>query len=231
MAKCKLLIIPATLDSVAFDATIQESHASTATIPTHPVEQGADIADHVRVGLDQFTAEAFVTNTPIDVPDTQMDGVTGGVSGMDLDVPAPPLSLPIAIPGAGAIGAALGIKNPAPQQRANVLNFSGDFDRVTAVYTALQAIVEAAELCEIATGLRYYSNMVISQLTAPRNAESGGGVTFSFQATQIRIVETKTVAAPKIPASGSASKVNKGVQTPKDATPPQQASTWYNATH
>jgi hypothetical protein len=50
---------------VELDAAITEEHTFTNNVSTHPVEDGSDIADHVRLSPEQITIEGFVTNSPI----------------------------------------------------------------------------------------------------------------------------------------------------------------------
>lgn len=52
------------VDILTFDATIQESHASEWEVTRHPVEEGAEPADHVRERPQTFTLMATVTITP-----------------------------------------------------------------------------------------------------------------------------------------------------------------------
>ena len=47
------------------DATIKVGHKSTSTVTRHPVEEGADIADHTRPEPDSISVEAVVSNTPM----------------------------------------------------------------------------------------------------------------------------------------------------------------------
>lgn len=51
---------------LTFDATLSEDHKWSSTITDHPVELGADIADHVRKDLDELTLEVFISNSPVE---------------------------------------------------------------------------------------------------------------------------------------------------------------------
>jgi hypothetical protein len=48
-----------------FDAVLQEKHEITSTITEHPVEEGSNIADHVRPDPIVLNIQGVVTNTPI----------------------------------------------------------------------------------------------------------------------------------------------------------------------
>ena len=94
-----------------FDVVKSEQHNISTFITEHPVESGADIADHVRSNLDTFTLEGFVTNAPISgVDKTKISQKIGDYKGLDLTPVIPEYQAPLApTPGAvfGAIGGAL----------------------------------------------------------------------------------------------------------------------------
>ncbi len=48
-----------------FDATISEVFASTSDVTDHPVEEGADVSDHVRRRPREFDVHGWVSNDPI----------------------------------------------------------------------------------------------------------------------------------------------------------------------
>lgn len=51
--------------TITFDLIEDEDGEQTADISEHPVEVGADVADHVRVGLPTVSLKAFSTNEPL----------------------------------------------------------------------------------------------------------------------------------------------------------------------
>jgi hypothetical protein len=211
-----LEIIRADGSSIIFDASLREGHEGETDVTVHPVELGADVADHARTKPRKFSVDAFVTNTPIDVPETNMDGVTGSVSGVDLDLPVPPFSFPIGVPGLGAVAKVAGLTGSKPQARANALNFSGPFDRIGSVLRDLWDIQESAEEISVVTGIRRYDHMLIARISAPRTAETSGGMTFTIDFAEIRKVATKTVAVPKDKSAKSAK--SKGSQPATEET-------------
>lgn len=50
---------------LVLDASLSETHAQDAEATDHPVEQGANITDHVRPKPQMLTIEGFVSNTPV----------------------------------------------------------------------------------------------------------------------------------------------------------------------
>lgn len=59
---------PASVGSIVLDASIREVHSSSATITDHPVEDGANIADHVNRRPDVIAIEGVVSNTTLIFP-------------------------------------------------------------------------------------------------------------------------------------------------------------------
>lgn len=158
---------------ISFDAVVRDSHESTATVTEHPVEQGANISDHVRPDLDRVVLEAIVSNTPITQPVSQADGATGAPGDVDL---------------INRDGDTIGA--------ARVLLFDGEFDRVRSVYDELRRLKDTGTVVDIITSLREYDSMIIRAVNPQRDASSGSLLRIQIEATQIRIVESEIVEAP-----------------------------------
>jgi hypothetical protein len=67
--------------SIWIDVSIREQHNSSAEVTRHPVEEGADVSDHVRLQADQLQIEGLVSNQPIELPGSHAQGVTADESG------------------------------------------------------------------------------------------------------------------------------------------------------
>jgi hypothetical protein len=50
---------------ISFDATLTEKHTADAVVTEHPVEQGADIADHVRPKQATLEITGLITDYPV----------------------------------------------------------------------------------------------------------------------------------------------------------------------
>jgi len=207
---------PGTLQSsttIEFDATITETHTSSAQVTERNVEKGANISDHVRPAQDRFSAEAVVTNAPIRTPATNAEGAKGEYGQIDasttLRVPTPAF---IGIPGT-RIGVPV-------QGSATVLKFDREFNRVRNVYDELVAIVNTPIIVTIDTGLRVYDDMVIVNLSAPRNVEDA--IHFSFEAVGVRFVESRTVTVQQS-NGGRKKKGHKNTKEAKEDGPEQSA--------
>lgn len=157
--------------SITFDATPEQVHDSDADVTEDPVESGAPISDHVKPLPRKVSLSIVVSNTPIAQPPDQMNGVTGSVAPLDL--------------GKGVT--------------ANVLQWSGTFDRVKTVHEELERLKDTGTLVTIVTSLRDYPNMVLKSISARRSAEIGDSLEANLQFVQVRIANTTTAPAPATP--------------------------------
>lgn len=242
------------LVTIEFDATVREQHTSSAVVTEHNVEKGPNVSDHVRPELDRITLDAHVTNTPIRVPKTNLDGARGSVGPVSLNVETREdtttnkgitiptrLDVPRLLPGVGLIvGSGLldstttvqvqthDTKPGKSTQTANVLQFDSPFDRVRSVYDELIVLKDSATLVTISTSLRQYDNMILRNISVPRQVQDGNACTFTIDAQQIRFVTSKRVPAPK--TKMGASKKNLGSK-PTTETKTPKASVAYKLAH
>lgn len=232
---------------ISIDATMEEAHESSALVTEHAVETGANVSDHIRAENDRLTLNFMISNTPIKVPGSHLDGVTGQIAPMDLFFQTSPRRsegnpkmVGSFVPGS-FVG--FGIKtlpskvsfDPQPLVRgtieaegATVLQFSGTFDRVRAVYEELLNLSRNGTLVQIVTGIRTYENMAIVSVSAPRDAAHGNAIVFSLNAVQVRLAETQTVAAPEPEETRGRRNVARGGQPTAETDNGPRASLWHN---
>lgn len=224
---------------LAFDGTVREMHNGALIVPTHPVEKGANMADHARKQLALLVAEVFVTNHPIKEPATGMNGVRGSVRNLDLALTAAEetrqqrsvtypkkFDLPIGVPIAGSILNATGALNStdtvtvqtrttvsAPDgATAQVLQFDAPFDRVRSTFEELEGLQQGVVLLTATTSVKEYTNLVIENLTISREFKDGSSGAFTFNLREIRFAETQTVKVP-IDKKKAVSKTNQGAKS------------------
>lgn len=58
-----------TTDTLDVDAILTENDTHSATITEHPVEQGANFADHIRTDAEKLHLDLLFTTTPLTAPD------------------------------------------------------------------------------------------------------------------------------------------------------------------
>ncbi len=207
--------------SIEFDATMREDHHGTTAVTQYNVERGVNVSDHARPNLDTITFDCIVTNTPIKVPRTNMQGVTGGFHPVEITTPTIP-NFPRVLPGVGLITSFL---PPGSQTtKVNVLEFDGAVDRIRAVYDELQLLQQSATVVRLATRLRDFEEMVITSLSSPRGPADGESITFSMQAQQIRFVDSEVVAVK----ADEHKKKTKGVKSAKPTDPHDSESVLHN---
>lgn len=180
--------------AIDVDVSQREGHELGAESTDHAVERGADISDHAKPTNGTVTFEGVVSNHPLEVPRTQMDGVTGSVQ-----------SVPLRSGG-----------------HASALKFSAAFDRARAVDRLLQHLITTRTLVRIVTHLRDYEEMLITRFRVDLDAQTGNALPFSMDAKKLRIVETQVGQVPR-PAERRGQRTQQRGNQPPEPTPPLQS--------
>lgn len=180
------------LEAIAFDATLREVHNAGATVTAHTVESGASVADHVRPSAIKASFDCFVSDSPSEVPVTQMYGATGRVRAASLDGgKMPELETP------AQKGRAARYVDRSVKATANVLQFDAEFSRVGRVYEQIDRLRRDATIVTATTLLDTLDNMVITNVSAPQTAKDGNGIVFGLELEQIRFAESQIVDVPE----------------------------------
>lgn len=74
----------------------------------------------------------------------------------------------------------------------------GAKDEVTAAWRVFNQLKDSGELVTVATSLATYENMMITDISVPRDAKRGNVLEFSVTCKEIRIVDSEEVIAPTI---------------------------------
>ncbi len=179
----------------SFDAVLTETHSRSAQVTSHPVEKGADIADHVQVEPMRLTLEAVVTNTPTRTPATHNRNSQGAVYANDANANA--LQFDTAM--------------DRPKDIYEDIRDAFDKKLSVTVSTALQryesmVIVDLSVPREVSSGLDTQSGTRVDKLT------------FSIAMQQIRVVGSR-VGEVRRPKEGTQKqKKQKGDKDKKEAT-------------
>ncbi len=198
---------------LSFDASVAERHSLVSEVTDHPVESGANIADHIRPVPLELDLEGVISNTPLRTPPDNADGATEievkveGRSPTVGDIVGSP------IPVVGAV--TRDIPSGLPPPTGFVKGFEPEFDRVKNAYDVFLLIRDRGLLVNVFTTLAEYENMAITAVNMPRSAATANILRFTMQLKEVRIGTTEEVPAPVIPTS----QVNKGSQTPTPADP------------
>jgi hypothetical protein len=171
-----------------FDLAFSDGAKHTSEITKYPVEQGANVADHVRVQPLTLEASVFVSNTPIDdLPDHSRAKSVQKV----------PLSGSPLLKSDGAMVA----------QFTDTVWYDGDF--IAGTYAQLRDLHDQHTLLTVTTPIKNYQNMIMTSLSLQRDKDnSGDGAKFDLEFEQITIVTSDLVTSATIPQATPT--VNKG---------------------
>lgn len=188
------------IDTVVVDAAIREMHSSPVEITEHPVEDGSDISDHCHLKQRMLQIEGLITNQPLELPFSHVDGVQE--VDKEFTWEGQTRVLGTAVGGAGLLGMAVDAIGSAAglnQYSGKAKGFEPEFDRVLAVRDELLRLRNERQPIEISTAREIYPNMIIQSFDEDRDGSFGDAMKFSLTAVQIRIVETEYSTAPPIP--------------------------------
>lgn len=182
------------------DASVSESHTRTATPTDNEIEDGSVISDHVRLAPESVSLNCIVTDVPVSLLGlgVGVDDVLGAAKDFI----------------GGEKGAFEGlVKNPRRTP--------------TEAWQYLEQVWKARTPFSVVTSLQRYENMIITNLTAPREASDGKSLVFNIDLRKIKIVKSSLVQIPKVKVGGGAgmtgaSKTDLGNQAGKAANGAQE---------
>ena len=187
---------------ITFDCTVRVLHNGTAVVTEKPVDEGANISDHIRAENRRVTLEVEVTNTPVLSP----TGKGGLPSAVQLQRPRVDFTKLAKVTGGqharrvGPISFTSGsppVVSPAETSTvienvsATVLQFAESFDRVLEVSDALDELRTAGTPVGVTTRLRQYTRCAIVSVSAPE--EAADSITFSIDLVETRLVSSETI--------------------------------------
>lgn len=194
-------------ETVVFDVTIRENHVAPAEIPRHPVEESADLTDHVRILPIALTLEVAVSNRPIQAPISQFTGEPApGVSASPYSLElaavaarqvkdatisvAPSVTIPVGVGvtlggDAKVTGGAWGLERSTSSASHTALDAR---DRVRQVWDTLEGL--RGKPVTVLTSLRQYDGVAISNVGAPVFVVGYTVFTIDFEAVRQFVTET-----------------------------------------
>lgn len=178
---------------VQFDASLSESYDFTAKPTAFPVEDGSSISDHVIRDPQAISLVGLVTDTPL----------TGAQA---LLTQAATVAATAALPPLGIVAASLAYaqwqvssKAQSPSKAAYatlVKMFAGDETVVPPLRPEPFSMISA---------LGTFDNLVITSLSVPRDASTGGALTFNIKMQQVNVVVPQTINVTNLDKPGLAS--------------------------
>lgn len=178
---------------VQFDAVLQETHTLETSPTVFPVEDGSTVGDHIIVAPVELNLTGIITDTPLNNRNQlfkeSITSVANAVIG------------PLGVLGATAAFAGFGA-----QQGASSPSFTAYNQLVKlAVGDASGTTTIPPMPFDVVTRLRRYPNMVIKNMSVPRDATTGNALVFTIQLAQMTIVspQTLTLSLSKLPSVAS----------------------------
>lgn len=163
---------PGQIGSLILDAVISENHSYRNNLTSYPIESGSILTDHVYREPEELTINGFITQTPVAL----LGGALGGTTSNKYQI------------GSGTDATYEGQGNRIQEGLSEFLKMAG-YDWPIQVESG-SATKNAVQRITIVTGLRSYTDMVITSLNIPRDAQTGH--TFRFTATFRKILITNT---------------------------------------
>lgn len=155
------------------DATMTRGWETAAEVSEFPVESGTDVTDNIRAKNGTITMEGVISNTPVVLPSTQMDGITLAPGS-------------VALPGGDGA------------QKATLFRWSGVFDRRKACDGILRAISEAGAPVSLTTSLRTMTDLGITRYKVDEDGDTGESLKFIMEFKALRIATTQRAPVPAV---------------------------------
>lgn len=211
----------ATTGTILIDALDEENFTAGAETTTNPVEDGADITDHIILKPTTLSIKGVVTATPFGLASSIAGATSSVASSIGAGLGSALGNVTKAVGGvASAVGGGL-----AGKSLAGLLGQEGDRN-LEDVVNAFRSIRDSKKLVTIQTGLQLYTDYVLTNFSVSRDKTTGGSIRVSldFQEFITASSETALVNVP-IPKSKNALKnQNKGRKVAK--TEPAKQDTY-----
>ncbi len=222
------------LPGLTLDAAMNINPQHNGTPTKNPVESGGNIADHVTLDNLKFGIEGFVAEAPLPFSASEqalgaLAGIAGGAvgtgvgGGIAAQAAVALVSSTFTRIANFALSPDVGTPESLEQQIANRNLSDTDFPRKA--YEYLWSLHQARSLIQVITQRKTYTNLVLTQLSAPQTIENGRSLKFTAMFEQLKIVNSASVSIPenKIAADavGASSKANLGKQATSGTTSAQ----------
>jgi hypothetical protein len=150
------------------DASIKETHTRKSAPTKFPIENGANVSDHIIIEPFSLELVGIISDYPLSLLSSLVS--TG------LTAVLPPVGIQALAAGAGLYSALTSSKSPS-----------------VAAYTQLLSLQDAKMPFDVLTTLNRYTNMYISSLTVPRDVSNSNILEFTVNLEQLIIVSPATV--------------------------------------
>jgi len=183
----------AKIGSLQLDATVTERHAYKNEVSEWPVENGDTIIDNIRLVPENISISGLISNFPIDVRFQDITNIVDGTSNTSES------------------------RTVSREESATRVETAQNI-LLRILGRVIQGETVRPETIEIVTGLRVYTNMVMTSLDITRDRRTGQALPFTADFLEVKSVEIEVIA-PQPPFVGKAStKRQKAKQKPPPAS-------------
>ena len=194
------------LELMKIDATVEEGHSLSMQVTDHEVEDGSNISDHTVRAPDALTLRGIVSDDPISL----FQALTGNVAGVV----------------GGIVGGKFGnfgatVATGAASKISSKLFESSEEKRSALAWSALEYAQREAIPLTIITALKSYTNMMLTNVSAPITPRNSKALEFTATFKKVNIIQSETVDVPlsSLEPKGAAKKKNEG-KKPKGSVDP-----------
>lgn len=179
----------AKLGVMELDVSLSETHEASAQMTQSEIEDGSTITDSITLAPIKLTIEGVISQTPLGSSAlvSSLATAAGGVLGKTLGGSST-LAGAAGLVGVGSMGGlvskAVGLDDYGAEGKSR---------KPEDVFKYLIELREKRIPFEVVTGLQTYQNMVLTNLSVPRNAQTVGILRFSATLEQVKIVSSQTI--------------------------------------
>lgn len=187
------------VNAMVFDAVVDVNYHRVAQVSSFPVEDGAVYSDHIQTNPLELNIEAYVSDQPAWIPDTQVaEGVVGAyqesttykqwLEGYERR------ELTFSLPSGRLVRNTIDLARPTNVTVPKVIIFQGGSPkRVANVFEQLDTLIDQGVLLQVKTRFSDFDNMVLRTVDAISDNRTGDGARFRLDLVQIKIVQTAKV--------------------------------------
>lgn len=167
-------------DLLVVDATVSEVPTYELEPTDHPIEDGADITDHLKIKPVSLKIDGVISETPLTLSAalSSLTTTAGSAGGGLIGGFKGGLGQTAAAAGASKIGAKI---------------FGNSSSPVTLARQQMRDLILKKKVFRIVTKYEAFDNMVLTSLSFTRDNTTGGSIKFSATARQITIVSSEVV--------------------------------------
>jgi len=185
---------PGRVGSLSLDATLDDSHEFANEVTSFPIEEGSDINDHIKKEPMTLSITGFITNSPIIVVQNLNEIVSNEYN--------------------TSINTSEVTRNNVAGSFTELMKIMGE--NYPEQPTSATVVINNPRVIEVVTGLRVYSDMVMTRLSIKRTPSDGESLTFNASFRKIVKVKRELVHLGAVSSTSSGNAGGGATPTIKD---------------